>query len=105
MVKIDFDKFVMDIANRKINFAKLIRLRNKLVAGKAVHFCGHVIKLEDNEKYSSIPCDGCEFYSPESVVCDLCLECGYRCIAKDYSLANMRKCISTTLNVNVWRNK
>lgn len=77
MVKIDFDKFVMNITERKYKYAQLIRMRNKLVAGKAIRFSGHVIKLEDNDKYSSIPCDGCEFYSPESAVCDLCLECDY----------------------------
>lgn len=77
MVKIDFNKFVMNIAQRKYSYAMLIRMRNKLVAGKAIRFGGHVIKLEENKEPGIIPCEGCEFYTPESAVCDLCFECDY----------------------------
>lgn len=77
MVKIDFDKFVMDIAMRKYSYAKMIKMRNKLVAGKAIRFGGHIIKLEENKEPNQVPCEGCEFYTPESEVCDLCFECDY----------------------------
>lgn len=77
MVNIVFCKLVMEVIQKNSYCAMLIRMRNKLVAGKAIHFLGHAIRLDDNSKYSDIPCDGCEFYSPESAICDLCLECDY----------------------------
>lgn len=77
MVKILSCKLVMGAVKKNSYCAMLIRMRNKLVDGKAIHFLGHVIRLEDNSKYSDIPCEGCEFISPESAICDLCLECDY----------------------------
>ena len=77
MVKIDFDKFVMNLAQKKYSYAMLIRMRNKLVAGKAIRYGGHVIKLEEIKEPNLVPCQGCEFYTPANHVCDLCFECDY----------------------------